>query len=113
MSIPKEPRQLMVNLMYLVLTAMLDLNVSAEILSAFLSMNDSIQESNELVDNANDRMLNDIRQQAEAYQQYEPLRDKAMKDSQITLSIMGYIDQLKLDLIKASSASATCQIRTA
>ncbi|MEM9919800.1 MAG: gliding motility protein GldM [Bacteroidota bacterium] len=102
MSIPKEPRQLMVNLMYLVLTAMLALNVSAEILSAFLSMNDSIQESNELVDNANDRMLNDIRQQAEAYQQYEPLRDKAMKARQITLSFMGYIDQLKLDLIKAS-----------
>ena len=35
MSIPKEPRQLMINLMYLVLTALLALNVSAEIFNAF------------------------------------------------------------------------------
>ena len=35
MSIPKEPRQLMINIMYLVLTAMLALNVSAEIIIAF------------------------------------------------------------------------------
>ena len=35
MSLPKEPRQLMINLMYLVLTAMLALNVSSEILHAF------------------------------------------------------------------------------
>jgi len=35
MSIPKEPRQIMINLMYLVLTALLALNVSNEILNAF------------------------------------------------------------------------------
>ena len=35
MSIPKEPRQQIINIMYLVLTAMLALNVSAEILKAF------------------------------------------------------------------------------
>lgn len=38
MSIPKEPRQLMINLMYLVLTAMLALNVSAEIINAFFAL---------------------------------------------------------------------------
>ena len=35
MAIPKEPRQLMINIMYLVLTALLALNVSAEIFNAF------------------------------------------------------------------------------
>jgi hypothetical protein len=35
MALPKEPRQKMINLMYLVLTALLALNVSAEILNAF------------------------------------------------------------------------------
>ena len=47
MSIPKEPRQLMINLMYLVLTALLALNVSAEVLNAFLEMDNSlVQTSN-------------------------------------------------------------------
>ena len=36
MALPKEPRQIMINLMYLVLTAMLALNVSAEIMNALL-----------------------------------------------------------------------------
>ena len=37
MSIPKEPRQIMINLMYLVLTAMLALNVSSEIITCLQS----------------------------------------------------------------------------
>jgi len=35
MALPAEPRQKMINLMYLVLTALLALNVSSEILNAF------------------------------------------------------------------------------
>ena len=53
MSIPKEPRQLMINLMYLVLTAMLALNVSAEIINAFFALNKGIKSSNEIVDKSN------------------------------------------------------------
>ncbi len=50
MSIPKENRQQMINLMYLVLTALLALNVSSEILNAFKIINDSIVSSNKLLD---------------------------------------------------------------
>ncbi len=46
MSIPKEPRQQMINIMYLVLIALLALNVSAEILNAFRMLNRSIDSSN-------------------------------------------------------------------
>ncbi|MEL7021424.1 MAG: gliding motility protein GldM, partial [Bacteroidota bacterium] len=45
MSIPKEPRQLMINLMYLVLTALLALNVSAEVMNAFFTLDDGNKES--------------------------------------------------------------------
>ena len=45
MSIPKEPRQLMVNLMYLVLTALLVLNVSAEVMNAFFDLDNSFKKS--------------------------------------------------------------------
>ena len=46
MSLPKEPRQLMINLMYLVLTALLAMNVSSEILNAFKTIGKSIENSN-------------------------------------------------------------------
>jgi gliding motility-associated protein GldM len=57
MSIPKEPRQLMINLMYLVLTALLALNVSSEILNAFKIIRSSIVKSNENIGTRNTGML--------------------------------------------------------
>src|SRR5882724_9764889 len=51
MSIPKEPRQMMINMMYLVLTALLAMNVSAEILNAFHVVNEGITKSNDATDN--------------------------------------------------------------
>ena len=45
---------MMINMMYLVLTALLALNVSAEILNAFHVVNQGIINSNKSVDNKND-----------------------------------------------------------
>ncbi len=53
MSLPKEPRQKMINMMYLVLTALLALNVSAEILNAFKTVNNSIGKSNGVIQDKN------------------------------------------------------------
>jgi gliding motility-associated protein GldM len=47
MALPKEPRQKMINIMYLVLTALLALNVSSEILNAFKTVNNSLVTSND------------------------------------------------------------------
>jgi len=49
MSLPKEPRQKMINMMYLVLTALLALNVSVEVLNAFRTVNNSIEKSNKVI----------------------------------------------------------------
>ncbi len=57
MSIPKEPRQLMINLMYLVLTAMLALNVSAEIINAFFALEKGINDSSEIVGKSHKGMM--------------------------------------------------------
>lgn len=46
MALPKEPRQKMINMMYLVLTALLALNVSAEIINAFKTVDNSLTKSN-------------------------------------------------------------------
>ena len=54
MSLPKEPRQKMINMMYLVLTALLALNVSVEVLNAFKTVNHSLENSNKVVTEKND-----------------------------------------------------------
>ena len=95
MSLPKEPRQLMINLMYIVLTALLALNVSAEILNAFLTMDKSIVESSEIVGQSNRQMLAAINQQAEAYSQFEPLSEKAERAVAISEEFYDYVSELK------------------
>ncbi len=57
MGIPKEPRQQMINMMYLVLTALLALNISAEVLNAFKLVSDGMQTSNEAIDKKNDALM--------------------------------------------------------
>ncbi len=53
MSLPKEPRQQMINMMYLVLTAMLALNITREVLNAFQTINSSIELSNSSITDKN------------------------------------------------------------
>jgi gliding motility-associated protein GldM len=51
-----SPRQRMINMMYLVLTAMLALNVSAEILKAFAMINKSLEETSQSVGQKNEAL---------------------------------------------------------
>jgi len=48
-----SPRQKMINMMYLVLTAMLAMNVSAEILNAFKTVNKSLDKKNQILSQKN------------------------------------------------------------
>jgi gliding motility-associated protein GldM len=87
MSLPKEPRQKMINMMYLVLTALLALNVSAEILNAFKTVNNSISTSNDVVSAKNNltydafvKALNDPQTKANA-EIWKPKADQIQKIS--------------------------------
>ena len=99
MSIPKEPRQLMVNLMYIVLTAILALNVSAEILNAFLVMDKSIDESNHIVALSNANMMKTLEKEAEAYPQFVPFRDQAREARVVSKKFKTYITSIRDSLI--------------
>ena len=61
MSLPKEPRQLMINLMYLVLTALLAMNVSSEILNAFKIVDKSINQSSKNITEKNDATIENFK----------------------------------------------------
>lgn len=57
MALPKEPRQKMINIMYLVLTALLALNVSAEILNAFTTVDNSLIGTNKQISLSTEQIL--------------------------------------------------------
>ncbi len=72
----------MINLMYLVLTAILALNVSAEIINAFFALNKGINTSNGIVDQSNTAIKGAIDKQVTAYnnpvnQGYKATAEKA------------------------------------
>src|ERR1017187_6627200 len=76
---PKEPRQLMINLMYLVLTALLALNVSNEILNAFKTLSVSIDKSNKSIDQKNTEVYNLIKENEKAPGQEEKVKPYRIK----------------------------------
>ncbi|HJS55209.1 MAG TPA: gliding motility protein GldM [Chitinophagaceae bacterium] len=61
MALPREPRQKMINMMYLVLTALLALNVSSEILNAFKTVNNSLEKTNEVVSASTDEIMSSLK----------------------------------------------------
>ena len=102
MSIPKEPRQLMINLMYLVLTAMLALNVSAEIINAFFVVDKGIKKSNDIVNVANEAIIKSIAKQVEAYPEYEIFEKKAGEAHDIAKDFYTYVQGIRDEIIEAA-----------
>lgn len=105
MSIPKEPRQIMINLMYLVLTAMLALNVSSEILHAFQTINQSITESNKSIEDKNAKTykaLDDQQAQTGQEARVKPFNDKAKQVKTAAADMIKYLDDWKNKIIDES-----------
>lgn len=105
MSIPKEPRQLMINLMYLVLTAMLALNVSAEIINAFFMLDKGIKKNNHIVEESVTGVIASMEETAKTKTQYQPLVDKAKEAKEITKGFYAYIDELRTGMVEESGGA--------
>lgn len=103
MALPKDPRQKMINFMYLVLTAMLALNVSAEIINAFDIVNDSIKTSNNSIDSKNTITYNQFTKlMASDAAKVGPLKAKADQVKKLSAEAVANIEELKEEVIKAS-----------
>lgn len=102
MALPKEPRQKMINMMYLVLTALLALNVSAEIINAFKTVDNSLLQSNAVLNTSSssiyqsfDEMLKDPKT-AEKAALWKPKADQARQLAKQTSDLIDkYKQQLK------------------
>lgn len=103
MSIPKENRQQMINLMYLVLTALLALNVSAEILNAFRTINNSLESSNVLLDvnsKINYSAFNAKKAKEPGNAEIPKYQAKADKVIELSKSLQDYVKSLQDGIIK-------------
>lgn len=92
----QTPRQKMVNLMYLVFIAMMALNMSKEVLTAFGLINESLVEANNDAEERNTAFMAGLAAKAdEQPKTYKPLQEKAQKIQSISSDLNNYIGTLK------------------
>lgn len=95
------PRQKMIGMMYLVLTALLALNVSKSILDAFVIINNGLERTKT---NFADKNASDYAAFERAYNENKikvgPYYQKAQTIKKLADDIVSYIDKMKVEIIK-------------
>ena len=95
-----SPRQKMINLMYLVFIAMLALNMSKEVLSAFGLLEEKITEANVATDKRNDAfMANLVTKATDEPQKYADLKEKATAIKTLSDDLDDYIESIKTGMM--------------
>ena len=101
-----SPRQKMINLMYIVLTAMLALNVSSDVLNGFTQVEEGLTRTNNNVEERNAAILHTL----ESFASQNPDKgkkwfDKASEVRRITEQVYLHIDTLKHLIVKEADGS--------
>lgn len=97
----QSPRQKMINLMYLVFIAMMALNMSKEVLTAFGMINEKIVESNITTTTRNNALMAGLVSKVEEQpEKYKPLLEKARKIDAVSTEFNQYIEGLKERILK-------------
>lgn len=103
---PETPRQKMINMMYIVLTAMLALNVAAQVLEAFRVVDSSLLHTLKAVDSKNMQIYSSFEQAyIENPAKVQEWKEKADLVQKSTSEIISYISLLKEELINYSGST--------
>ena len=103
-----SPRQKMIGMMYLVLTAMLALNVSKEVLDAFQKINGGIVKTTQNFSSKNDEVYSEFVAAAETNEaKAGPWRDKAFSVKAKADKIVDEIQKLKFDMVMLADKQVT------
>ena len=110
---PETPRQKMISMMYLVLTAMLALNVSAQILNGYKAVDTSMRQNTGISDSKVEQRKSEF----DALLHSDSIKANKLKarfDSVIAQSdaMIQYIDDLKLNIIKKVSGDPNATLET-
>lgn len=96
----ETPRQKMIGMMYLVLTAMLALNVSAEVLDAFAAVDEGLVKTTEIYTEKNQGLYKEFEQQfAQNQQKVGPWKNKADEVKEKSDELIKYIQDVKIEII--------------
>ncbi|OIQ27972.1 MAG: gliding motility protein GldM [Bacteroidetes bacterium MedPE-SWsnd-G2] len=94
-------RQKMINLMYLVFIAMMAMNMSKEVLSAFGLMNEKFTVANEATDARNESFMAGLAEKvSEQPAKYQPLKGQADQIETLSNELDTYIEDLKGKMLK-------------
>ncbi|WP_026753680.1 gliding motility protein GldM [Sediminibacter sp. Hel_I_10] len=94
-------RQKMINLMYLVFIAMIAMNMSKEVLSAFGLMDEKFDEANAVTSDMNEKLLANLETKAEEKPaEFALAADKATQISAVSDDFFKYLAGLKSEIIK-------------
>ena len=103
---PVSPRQKMINLMYVVLMAMLALNVSNEVLNGFAIVQESLNRTTENATQENQVIYDDFEQQMAANpQKVKEWYDKAMQVKEMSQHLYGLASELKLAIAQEADGN--------
>ena len=97
----ETPRQKMIGLMYLVLTAMLALNVSKQILQGYLSVNESLEKSKKNIAENNQRVTEAFKATINGNKAAEPYYNQALIAQKDIMESYKYLDEVKGNMIRA------------
>ncbi len=99
-----SPRQKMISMMYLVLTALLAMNVSKEVLNAFVVVNQGIENSNQLVLTKNNNLYKLMTKELSKNENEKSLKiqELVQKTQKLTSESISYIDIIKAEILNSS-----------
>ena len=98
-----SPRQKMINLMYVVLMAMLALNVSSDVLNGFSLVSDGLSQSTQSASQVNEGIYKTFEQQMKANpEKVKVWYDKALQVRGMSDSLYNLAEQLKVAIVKKS-----------
>ncbi|MCX6285022.1 MAG: hypothetical protein NTW31_12400, partial [Bacteroidetes bacterium] len=108
----ETPRQKMIGMMYLVLTALLALNVSKQMLDAFIVVNETMENTNS---NFNKKLDNTIAKFKVQFQmnpnKVGPYWERAQKARELSENLANYIDSLKYAVIARTDGISYAQAK--
>lgn len=107
----ETPRQKMIGMMYLVLTALLALNVSKTILDAFVAIEENTQKSNNMQVDRGSEFMDDVseeiastkgKEHAEKLRKLKKVMQQMQEVDQLSAKLIREIDRVKLELLEKS-----------
>lgn len=102
----ETPRQKMIGMMYLVLTALLAMNVSKQILQGYLSVNESLVKSKQNLTENNTRVTKAFEASISGNAAAKPYYEKALEAQKLIGEVDKYISELRAKIVAHTEPTA-------